>query len=53
MGSTKTSSPVARWVVSAIGLLLLVYLAALALQPRILDALPAWLSWFGRPGSMP
>jgi hypothetical protein len=53
MRRTKTSSPVARWIVSAIGLVLLGYLAAVALQPRILDALPAWLNWFGRPGSMP
>jgi hypothetical protein len=50
--SLTTSRPV-RWVVFAIALLLLVYLAVLAAQPSIIDALPPWLSWFGRPGSMP
>ena len=25
----------------------------LDLQPSIVDALPSWLGWFGRPGSMP
>lgn len=49
----RTPRQVIRWVVSAIGLLLVAYLAALALVPSILDALPAWLGWFGRPGSMP
>jgi hypothetical protein len=44
---------VARWVVSAVGLLLVGYLAVLALVPWIVDALPPWLGWFGRPGSMP
>jgi hypothetical protein len=39
--------------VSAVALLLVGYLAALALVPSILDALPTWLRWFGRPGSMP
>jgi voltage-gated potassium channel Kch len=34
-------------------LLLVGYLAALALAPSILDAQPGWLAWFGRPGSMP
>lgn len=52
MPRTRTTPPVARWTVSAIGLVLLGYLAALALQPRILDVLPPWLAWFGRPGSM-
>ncbi|BBX76129.1 hypothetical protein H7H78_03665 [Mycobacterium shinjukuense] len=42
----------ARWVVSAVGLVLIGYLAVVALRPAILDALPAWLGWFGRPGSM-
>jgi hypothetical protein len=50
--SVTTSRP-ARWVVYAVALLLLVYLAVLAAQPSIIDALPAWLGWFGRPGSMP
>ncbi|OOK70308.1 hypothetical protein BZL30_6476 [Mycobacterium kansasii] len=31
-------------------MLLIAYLAAVALQPAILDVLPSWLSWFGRPG---
>ncbi|WP_241524378.1 RyR domain-containing protein [Mycobacterium paraense] len=38
---------------SGLSLLLVGYLAALALAPSILDALPGWLAWFGRPGSMP
>jgi hypothetical protein len=38
--------------VSALGLLLIGYLAAVAAQPYIIDAMPAWLRWFGRPGSM-
>jgi hypothetical protein len=50
--SLMTSRPVRR-VGFAIALLLLVYLAALALRPSILDTLPPWLRWFGRPGSMP
>ncbi|OBG30239.1 RyR domain-containing protein [Mycobacterium sp. 852002-51057_SCH5723018] len=49
----RTPRQVARWVVSAIGLLLVGYLAVLALVPSIIDALPPWLGWFGRPGSMP
>ncbi len=48
-----TPRQVLRWVVSAIGLLLVGYLAVLALMPSIPDALPPWLGWFGRPGSMP
>lgn len=48
-----TPRRVARWTVSALSLLLVGYLAALALVPSILDALPPWLGWFGRPGSMP
>lgn len=49
----RTPRQIARWVVSAIGLLLVAYLAVLALVPSIIDALPPWLAWFGRPGSMP
>ncbi|ORB84169.1 hypothetical protein B1987_10610 [Mycobacterium kansasii] len=52
MPRSRTPSPVARWVVSVIGVLLIAYLAAVALQPAILDVLPPGLSWFGRPGSM-
>ncbi|OBI13177.1 hypothetical protein A5712_05785 [Mycobacterium sp. E2327] len=48
-----TPRQLVRWVVSGVGLLLVGYLAALALVPSILDALPDWLRWFGRPGSMP
>ena len=53
MRPTRTPSPILRWAVTAVGLLLIVYLAVLALRPSIIDALPAWLGWFGRPGSMP
>jgi hypothetical protein len=53
MARTRTPSPVVRWIVNAVGLLLIVYLAAIALKPSILGALPTWLAWFGRPGSMP
>lgn len=52
MSRTKTPSPVVRWVVIGLALLLVVYLSVLDLQPRILDALPPTLAWFGRPGSM-
>src|SRR5262249_44427874 len=48
-----TSLPILRWVVSGAGLLLIAYLAVVALRPSIIDALPSWLGWFGRPGSMP
>ncbi|WP_235674442.1 hypothetical protein [Mycolicibacterium pulveris] len=37
--------------VSVIALLLLGYLVALALGPQLRDPAPAWLQWFGRPGS--
>jgi hypothetical protein len=52
MRPKRTPSPVLRWAVTGIGLLLVVYLAVLALRPSIVDALPPWLGWFGRPGSM-
>jgi len=52
MRDQRTPSPILRWGVSAAGLLLIGYLAVLALKPSILDALPPWLGWFGRPGSM-
>lgn len=52
MRRTATASSIARWAVSAVGLLVIGYLAAVALQPSILDALPGWLRWFGQPGSM-
>jgi hypothetical protein len=53
MRPTRTPSPILRWVVTAVGLLLVAYLAVLGLQPSIVDALPSSLGWFGRPGSMP
>jgi hypothetical protein len=53
MPRNMTASPVVRWIVNAAGLLLVGYLAAVAAQPAILDALPGSLRWFGRPGSMP
>ncbi|MDT5349770.1 MAG: hypothetical protein QOH91_3057 [Mycobacterium sp.] len=53
MRRTTTVPPAVRWAVSAVGLLLIGYLAILSLQPSIVDALPAWLGWFGRRGSMP
>jgi hypothetical protein len=53
MRRTRTPSPILRRVVTGAGLLLVAYLAAVALQPRIVDALPPWLGWFGQPGSMP
>ena len=52
MRRLRASSPIVRWVVSAVALLLIGYLAALGLWPSIIDALPAWLGWFGQPGSM-
>lgn len=53
MPPTRTPSPILRWGVTAVGLLLIIYLAVLDLQPGIIDALPPGLAWFGRPGSMP
>ena len=44
MARTRTPSPVVRWIVNAVGLLLIVYLAAIALKPSILGALPTWLA---------
>ncbi|OIN80826.1 hypothetical protein K3U93_21720 [Mycobacterium malmoense] len=52
MRGQRTPSPILRWAVSAAVLLLIGYLAVLALQPSLIDALPPWLGWFGRPGSM-
>jgi voltage-gated potassium channel Kch len=53
MPPTRTPSPILRWAVTAIGLLLVLYLTLLDLRPSIDDSFPAWLGWFGRPGSMP
>jgi hypothetical protein len=53
MPRTTTPSSILRWVVTGAGLLLIAYLAVLALQPSIIDALPPWLGWFGRPDSVP
>ncbi|WP_102419529.1 hypothetical protein [Mycobacterium sp. 4858] len=53
MRRSVTTSPPARRIASVIGLLLLGYLCLLALRPSSRDALPAWLRWFGQPGSGP
>ncbi|MEE6175138.1 hypothetical protein [Mycobacterium sp. 050134] len=53
MGRTRTPSAAPRWVATGTSLLLVAYLAALALRPALIDGLPRWLAWFGRPGSMP
>ncbi|WP_415823558.1 hypothetical protein [Mycobacterium basiliense] len=37
---------------AGLGVLLIAYLSAVAAQPAILNTLPHWLHWFGRPGSM-
>ncbi|WP_156686764.1 hypothetical protein [Mycobacterium sp. Marseille-P9652] len=52
MRSARRTSPLLRWTVTGVGVLLVGYLAVLALWPWIIDALPPWLAWFGRPGSM-
>jgi hypothetical protein len=41
----------ARAFLTVVAALLLTYLAALALFPRLLDGLPSVLAWFGRPHS--
>jgi hypothetical protein len=46
------ASRAVRPVVFAIAPLFVVYLAAVALRPSIVDKQPTWLGWFGRPGSM-
>ena len=53
MRRRRPTPPALRWAVSGVGLLMVGYLAALALRPSIDDSFPAWLAWFGRPGSMP
>ncbi|OBF03954.1 hypothetical protein A5730_19110 [Mycobacterium sp. ACS4054] len=53
MRPRRAPSPILRWGVTAVGLLLIGYLAVLDLQPSLIDRLPPGLSWFGRPGSMP
>jgi hypothetical protein len=53
MRRTRPTSPIVRWTVTAVGLLMVGYLAVLALRPSVDDSFPAWLGWFGRPGSMP
>lgn len=52
MRQKRTVPPPVRWAVSALAVLLICYLAAVALHPAIPDWLPAGLGWFGRPGSM-
>ncbi|MEM6108142.1 RyR domain-containing protein [Mycobacterium sp. 050272] len=42
-----------RWAVTAVGLVFIAYLAVLDARPSVDDSFPAWLGWFGRPGSMP
>ncbi|OBF73060.1 hypothetical protein A5750_15660 [Mycobacterium sp. 852002-51613_SCH5001154] len=53
MRRSVTTSPPVRRIASVAGLLLLGYLCLLALRPVSRDALPAWLRWFGQPGSGP
>ncbi|BAX94489.1 hypothetical protein [Mycobacterium shigaense] len=53
MREKKPPPPALRWAVTAAGLLLIAYLAVIALRPSILDALPPAVRWFGKPGSMP
>ncbi|BBY24442.1 hypothetical protein [Mycobacterium stomatepiae] len=53
MRPTRAPSPILRWAVTAVGLVLIAYLAVLDARPSIDDSFPAWLGWFGEPGSMP
>ena len=48
----RASTPALRWFFGLVGVLLVSYLAAAALKPSIVDLLPRWLAWFGRPGSV-
>lgn len=52
MGQKRIAPPPVRWTMSVLAVLLIGYLAAVALQPAILDLLPSGVGWFGRPGSM-
>lgn len=52
MARARTASPLVRYSVNVAALLVVIYLAVAALKPSVVDALPAWLSWFGRAGSM-
>lgn len=53
MRPKRAPSPILRWAVTAVGLVLITYLAVLDARPSVDDSFPAWLGWFGRPGSMP
>lgn len=52
MARGRTASPLVRYGVNVAALLVVAYLAVAALKPSVVDALPAWMSWFGRAGSM-
>ena len=52
MGQKRIAPPPVRWAMAVLAVLLIGYLAAVALQPAILDLLPSGVGWFGRPGSM-
>lgn len=53
MRPRRAPSPILRWAVTAVGLVFIAYLAVLDARPSVDDSFPAWLGWFGRPGSMP
>ncbi len=46
-----SGSTIARALLSVVAILILGWLAALALAPHLLDVLPQGLQWFGRPNS--
>ncbi|MCV7424521.1 hypothetical protein H7K45_28655 [Mycobacterium yunnanensis] len=50
--SRTAPPPATRWIVGSVGLVVVVYLSTVAVRPQLLDRLPLWLSWFGRPGSI-
>ena len=51
MRPAVTRSRLVRWVISAAALGLVAYLSVLAVRPSAARGLPAWLRWFGQPGS--
>lgn len=53
MRSLVTSRRAAHLALSAVAVTLIAWLCVLARWPDAAGGLPAWLGWFGRPGSLP
>lgn len=53
MHSFATPHRIAHLALGVLAVVLIAWLCALARWPAAADGLPPWLSWFGRPGSLP